>query len=185
MITGRHFTYLTSIFIFTVFFFNACNDNIDLNTKKVFRYNEHRNVTSLDPAFARNPQNIWPINQLFNGLVQLDNDLNIKPELATSWKISPDGLTYIFHLRKDVYFHESPVFGKKRTRNVKASDFVYSFNRLSDPKVASPGSWVLQQVKEHKALDEFSLLIKLKKNFSSISRSIEHALLCFSAKRSY
>jgi peptide/nickel transport system substrate-binding protein len=165
MITGRHFTYLTSIFILTVFFFNACNDNIDLNTKKVFRYNEHRNVTSLDPAFARNPQNIWPINQLFNGLVQLDNDLNIKPELATSWKISPDGLTYIFHLRKDVYFHESPVFGKKRTRNVKASDFVYSFNRLSDPKVASPGSWVLQQVKEHKALDEFSLLIKLKKPF--------------------
>ncbi|MGY8966589.1 MAG: ABC transporter substrate-binding protein, partial [Flavobacteriales bacterium] len=151
MITGRHLAYLTSVFILTVFFFNACKDNIDLNTKKVFRYNEHRNITSLDPAFARNPQNIWPINQLFNGLVQLDNDLNIKPELATSWKISPDGLTYIFHLRKDVYFHESPVFGKNRTRNVKASDFVYSFNRLSDPKVASPGSWVLQQVKEYKA----------------------------------
>jgi ABC-type transport system substrate-binding protein len=165
MITGRHLAYLTSVFILTVFFFNACKDNIDLNTKKVFRYNEHRNITSLDPAFARNPQNIWPINQLFNGLVQLDNDLNIKPELATSWKISPDGLTYIFHLRKDVYFHESPVFGKNRTRNVKASDFVYSFNRLSDPKVASPGSWVLQQVKEYKALDEFSLLIKLKKPF--------------------
>ena len=81
MITGRHFAYKIYFFILIVFFFNACNDNIDLNTKKVFRYNEHRNVTSLDPAFARNPQNIWPINQLFNGLVQLDNDLNIKPEL--------------------------------------------------------------------------------------------------------
>ena len=76
-------------------------------------------------------------------------------------------------------------FKKNRIHNVKASDFIYSFNRLSDPKVASQGSWVLQQVKEYKVLDEFSLLIKLKKNFSSIYRSIEHALLCFSAKRSY
>ena len=150
MITGRHLAYLTSVFILTVFFFNACKDNIDLNTKKVFRYNEHRNITSLDPAFARNPQNIWPINQLFNGLVQLDNDLNIKPELATSWKISPDGLTYIFHLRKDVYFHESPVFGKNRTRNVKASDFVYSFNRLSDPKVASQEAGYFNKLKNIK-----------------------------------
>ena len=56
MITGRHLAYLTSVFILTVFFFNACKDNIDLNTKKVFRYNEHRNITSLDPAFARNPK---------------------------------------------------------------------------------------------------------------------------------
>ena len=74
---------------------------------------------------------------------------------------------------------------KNRTDIVKASDFIYTINRLSDPKVASQGSWVIQQVKEYKALDEFSLLIKLKKNFSSISRSIEDALLCFSAKRSY
>ena len=60
--------------------------------KDVFRYNEYRNVTSLDPAFARNPQNIWPINQMFNGLVQLDENLEVQPDIAREWKISEDGL---------------------------------------------------------------------------------------------
>ena len=82
-----------------------------------FRYNEYRNVTSLDPAFARNPQNIWPINQLFNGLVQLDENLEIKPEIASSWTISPDGLNYKFTLKKDVFFHNSHLFGEKKNPN--------------------------------------------------------------------
>ena len=87
-------SYLISI-IATVILLNSCNTNKLNEDRKVFRYNEYRNVTSLDPAFARNPQNIWPINQIFNGLVQLDNDLRIIPEIANSWTISPDGLTYL------------------------------------------------------------------------------------------
>ena len=77
---------------------------MSIDKKTVFRYNEYRNVTSLDPAFARNPQNIWPINQLFNGLVQLDSMLNIQPEIAKKWTISDDGMTYTFELRQDVFF---------------------------------------------------------------------------------
>ena len=64
-------------FIYLVSFFFSCDTNNIVNENTVFRYNEYRNVTSLDPAFARNPQNIWPINQLFNGLVQLDENLEI------------------------------------------------------------------------------------------------------------
>ncbi|MEZ4794382.1 MAG: ABC transporter substrate-binding protein, partial [Flavobacteriaceae bacterium] len=46
----------------------SCGNNAQQDRDfKVFRYNEHSNITSLDPAFARNPQNIWPTNQLFNG----------------------------------------------------------------------------------------------------------------------
>ena len=78
--------------------------------KDVFRYNEFRNVTSLDPAFARNPQNIWPVNQIFNGLVQLDHRLEVQPDIAKAWTLSEDGLEYRFHLRDDVFFHESPFF---------------------------------------------------------------------------
>jgi len=44
---------------------------------QVFRYNEHSNITSLDPAFAKDQRNIWAVNQLFNGLVQLDDSLHI------------------------------------------------------------------------------------------------------------
>ena len=144
---------------------NRCTHQNQNETLKVFRYNEYRNVTSLDPAFARNPQNIWPINQLFNGLVQLDKELNIQPEIAASWSISPDGLTYTFNLRDDVYFHTSPLFGPEKTRKVVATDFVYSFDRLKDPKVASPGSWVLQQVDHYKAMEKHVFSIRLKNPF--------------------
>ena len=103
---------------------NACNEDKSIDSNSVFRYNEYRNVTSLDPAFARNPQNIWPINQLFNGLVQLDDQLQIQSEIASNWELSTDGLTYIFNLRDDIYFHSSPLFGEAKTRAVLASDFI-------------------------------------------------------------
>ena len=60
----------------------------------MFRYNEHSNITSLDPAFAKDQRNIWAVNQLFNGLVQLDDSLLIQPDLAKSWTISNDGRKY-------------------------------------------------------------------------------------------
>ena len=132
----------------------------------MFRYNEHRNISSLDPAFARNPQNIWPVNQLFNGLVQLDDSLRIQGDIARKWTISDDGIRYDFYLKKEVYFHPSPYF-KDTTRIVVAQDFVYSFDRLKDPKVASPGGWVLQQVSSYKALNDSVFSIELKQPFSS------------------
>ena len=144
----------------------ACNhgmDTRDLST--VFRYNESGNISSLDPAFARNPQNIWPTNQLFNGLVQLDDSLNIKPDLAQSWIYNDSSLTYTFILRDSVYFHKNKVFGIQETRMVQAADFVYSFDRLNDNTLAAPGSWVLQQVDRYWAKNDSTLVIKLKQPF--------------------
>ena len=132
----------------------------------IFRYNEQYNVATLDPAFARNPQIIWPCNQLFNGLVRQDDSLNIVPDIAKKWEISEDAKTYIFHLRSDVYFHKSPYFKTKdSTRTVTAQDFVYSLDRLKDPQVASPGSWVLGNVKSYKAINETTLQVDLKQPF--------------------
>jgi peptide/nickel transport system substrate-binding protein len=156
-----HFSYS----VIAILLLNTCNNSNTINPKNVFRYNEYRNVTSLDPAFARNPQNIWPINQLFNGLVQLDSKLQIQPEIASSWEISSDGLTYTFNIRDDIYFHSSPLFGEAKTRAVSASDFVYSFNRLTDPQIVSPGSWVMQQVDFYEAIDQNTLKIRLKNPF--------------------
>lgn len=157
-------SHLSALAVIVISFY-ACNSINKTDNNNVFRYNEYRNVTSLDPAFARNPQNIWPINQLFNGLVQLDKNLNIIPEIASSWSISSDGLTYLFNLRKDVNFHPSPLFGEAQTRTVLAQDFTHSFKRLTDPKIASPGSWVLQQVEYYEAIDDHTFLIRLKNPF--------------------
>ncbi len=148
----------------------SCGNSSEENSDKiVFRYNEAGNIPTLDPAFARNPQAIWPDNQLYNGLVQLDDSLNIQPDIAKSWTINDSTLTYIFNLRGDVYFHQNKAFQSKgsklTTRKVVAQDFVYSFNRLTDEKVASSGSWVLQNVDHYEALNDSTFSITLKKPF--------------------
>ena len=132
----------------------------------VFRYNEHYNVATLDPAFARNPPIIWPTNQLFNGLVQQDDSLNIVPDLAKKWLIDSTSKKYTFYLRDDVFFHKHAQFKTAdSTRKVTAHDFVYSFNRLKDPQVASPGSWVLNTVDSYTAVNDTTLQLVLKKEF--------------------
>lgn len=149
-----------------VLVFASCERNHSVfSDKDVFRYNEHSNVTTLDPAFARDQRNIWPANLLYNGLVQLDDSLNVKPSIAASWMVSDDAKTYTFQLRKDVFFHKHSLFGKDSTRNVVASDFEYSFNRLKDSKVASPGGWVLQNVESFEAKNDSVFKIQLKLAF--------------------
>ncbi|MCT8341042.1 ABC transporter substrate-binding protein [Flavobacteriaceae bacterium TK19130] len=154
------------IFLILSILFTSCN-NTSSNDRDhlVFRYNEHSNISSLDPAFARNPQNIWPTNQLFNGLVQLDDSLNVKPDIAKYWTINDSTLTYTFTLRDDVYFHKSELFGQDSTRTVTADDFVYSFDRLTDEKLASPGSWVMSNVERYWAENDSTFHIQLQQPF--------------------
>src|SRR5688572_5863556 len=102
--------------------------NKNHNGKTVFRYNEASGISSLDPAFAKGQADIWACNQLFNGLVQMNDQLEVIPCIAQSWNISDNGTVYMFHLRQDVFFHNDTVFGLKKTRAVTAADFVYSFN---------------------------------------------------------
>jgi ABC-type transport system substrate-binding protein len=144
----------------------SCEKNINSNKDHlVFRYNEHANINTLDPAFSRTLQDTWVCNQLFNGLVQMDSDLNIIPSIAKNWTVSEDGLTYSFSLRDNVYFHKHKLFGKDSTRIVVAEDFEYSFNRLRDSKVAAPGSWVLNKVDDFEALNDTIFNITLKQPF--------------------
>ncbi|MES2485178.1 MAG: ABC transporter substrate-binding protein [Bacteroidota bacterium] len=135
--------------------FAACSKKADDSRDNlVFRYNENAAINSLDPAFAKIRPSIWVCNQLYNGLVQLDDSLHIQPDIAKSWTISPDGKTYTFLLRRDVYFHKSILFGKDSTRTVTAQDFAYSLNRLRDDKVAAPGGWILQTVENFRAVND-------------------------------
>jgi len=154
------------LFLFLVCFSFACREG-DQRHPNVFRYNESKGISSLDPAYARNQTIIWPVNQIFNGLVQLDDSLGVEPAIASSWEISKDGLAYTFYLRNDVRFHRSPYF-PDRTRKVTAGDFVYSFQRIMDPGIASPGAWIFSHVDMEKgitAMDDHTLRIWLKEPF--------------------
>ena len=156
---------LGSLFISSNIFL-SCNDSTpDSRYKQVFRYNEHKNIGSLDPAFAKDNADISAINQLFNGLVQMDSMMTVIPSIASSWQISEDAKVYTFQLRKEVYFHTHQLFGPAQTRTVTADDFVFSFDRLKNPQLAAPGAWVLQNVERYKAINSHSFQITLKTPF--------------------
>lgn len=159
------------ITIFILLFMVSCkNHNSDNNGKTIFKYNESSGITSLDPAFAKDQANIWACNQLYNGLVQLDDQLNIKPCIAYEWEISDEGKTYTFTLRNDVLFNKDDCL-KDIPRKVTAYDFEYSFSRIVDEKIASPGAWIFNYIKNEngkyafKALNDTTFTLTLKQTF--------------------
>ena len=135
---------------------------------KVLRYNQPNHITSLDPAFAKSQNNIWSVLHLFDGLVELDDSLNVSPAIAKSWLISEDGLDYTFYLREDVYFHENDCFSNG-SRKVVASDFEYSLTRLIDSKISSPGSWLftdkIREKRPFEAIDDTTFVLHLTRPF--------------------
>ncbi len=162
---SQHLIYYFSISCLTFLIFSCGSDKSKKRDHLVFRYNEYANINTLDPAFSRTLQDVSVTNQLFNGLVQLDDQLNILPCIAKDWRISEDGKIYTFHLRNDIYFHKHPLFGKDSTRSVVANDFTYSLNRLRDEKLAAPGGWVLNKVDDFKATNDTIFEITLKQPF--------------------
>ena len=72
----------------------------------IFRYNESAVINHLDPAHASHFEDAWSSGHVFNGLVQLNQQLKIEPCIAKKWTISEDQLEYTFILRNDVYFHD-------------------------------------------------------------------------------
>ncbi|HEX3006358.1 MAG TPA: ABC transporter substrate-binding protein [Bacteroidales bacterium] len=159
-----------ALLIFCVILF-SCTTRKKYDSRKAFRYNESKGITTLDPAFARRENEIRPISQLFNGLIEMDDSLHIQPSIAKRWTISADGTEYTFYLRNDVYFHDHPRFAGGKGRKVVASDFVFSFNRILDPKIASPGLWVFSQVdtsqNAFRAPNDSTFVIKLIRPFAS------------------
>lgn len=156
----------------------SCTHKDSAMEKKIFHYNQSEGLSSLDPAFARNQANMWAVNQLYNGLVELDEKMNVVPCLAESWSVSPDGKVYTFKLKKGIKFHDSEIFPGGIGREVQARDFIYSFKRLIDPATASTGAWVfndkvlrdkLGNISDtcFKAVDNYTLKIYLKQSFPS------------------
>ncbi len=139
---------------------------------KVFHYNEHSGITSLDPAFAKAQATMWPAHQLFNTLVEVNDNLEIVPSLAKHWDVSADRLTYIFHLRNDVFFHDDDVFENKKGRKLTATDIAYSLARIIDKNTASPGAWIFNRkvdpAEPFKAIDDTTFQLKLLRPYNPI-----------------
>ena len=90
-------------------------------------------VATLDPAIGYDWQNWSMIKSLFDGLMDYaPGTTELRPGLAESYDLSEDGLTYTFHLRQGVTFHNG--------REMTADDVKYSLDRVTDPATQSPGA---------------------------------------------
>jgi len=132
-VVEARFAKAISIILIVVFAFNfsapnpasAWQTDIPLNQALVLEGGESTNPRQYDPHTTYGSGD----KRVFSGLVSFDPQLNLTPDLAESWDVSDDGMTYTFHLRQNAKFHNG--------RAVTAQDFVYSLERAASPELAS------------------------------------------------
>ena len=114
------------------------NNETEPNTKKtdneIVAEGKQLNVMysdppTLDPHIAQDSTSAGIILEIYSGLVSLDTNLQIIPDIAESWTISNDGMKYTFKLRDNAKFHNG--------KYIKAEDFLWSFNRAANPSTNS------------------------------------------------
>src|SRR3989338_4469306 len=101
---------------------------------------------SLDPAIHDDLFSMAVTLQVYEGLLDYDENSQVVPALATRWSISQERKVYTFYLKKGVTFHNGQSF--------TARDVLYSFTRMIDAKIDSPGFWVFENVKGYKEFRE-------------------------------
>jgi len=163
---------IAGFYLLTILLAGGCKNVDKYEGRMVFRYNEDAGIGALDPAFARSQAEIWVVSQLFNTLVELDDNLQPRPALARSWQYMAERSCYRFSLRSGVQFHPNDLWLNNDERLLKASDVVYSLRRLADPATASPGAWILndkidKRRKDHwiEATDDTTVLIYLNNDY--------------------
>lgn len=107
----------------------GCN-SLYAGEQVVFNYRLATDPPTLDPALSTDTTSGAVVLKIHDGLVQFDPmTLEAIPAVAESWEVSEDGLTYTFHLRKDVKFHNG--------RPLTAEDVLQSYQRTLNPATKS------------------------------------------------
>lgn len=170
---ARTRTALVCLLLFTLLISPAagCHRSDDERLPAHLYLRLNSNPTTLDPALITDVQGGGIAAKLFNGLVRFNENLDIVPDIARSWTLSDDHVSYTFRLRRDVRF----INGRK----VTAQDFRYSFERVLTPKTKAPLTWVLDRIEGAndyiagkassvsgiRVMNDHTLVLKLQKPF--------------------
>ncbi len=115
-------------------------------------------ISRLDPHHLFPP---YPTSNamalIYNGMTEADYDTNIVPALAHAWETSKDGLTWTWHIRKDVTFHNG--------RHMTGEDIKANLDRILDPKTGAIIRGELQIIDTIKMLDKYTIRMTLKDKY--------------------
>src|ERR1700676_286290 len=116
--------------------------------------------TNLDPRFATDSQSQRIDGLLFSGLLERDNQMNFHGDLAESWS-TPDPLTYVFHLRRGVRFHDG--------RALTSADVKATFDFIMNLANKSPKQGALRMVTSIETPDAATVIFHLRQAYASFS----------------
>ena len=132
----RLFSYLGVVAILVGVF--GCSKAVETDVKTTLRVDIGNEISTIDPARTEVAPDFRVVNDLFAGLLDFDQSNRPIPGMATNWDVSLDGKTYTFHLRPGLKFSDGTP--------ITAQDFVYSWQRLVDPKTAAAYGFLLEDV---------------------------------------
>ena len=134
----------------------SCGRKADPNT---FVMIIESSPTNLDPRVGTDAQSQRIYKLIFDALVQKDEHFNLRPMLAESWEI-PDPLTYIFHIRRGVTFHDG--------HPLTARDVKYTLDSIMSGKLRTPKGATFRPIKSIETPDDYTVTIRLSEPFAAM-----------------
>lgn len=127
-------------------------------------------IETLDPLFAESNSELRTIHLIYDGLTRINKNGEVAPALASNWQLSPDSLHYTFHLRTDVYFHNSSQFSSGLGRRISAKDVEFSFRRMASVLVPNAAANKFEQIRGFENYHQEQTTIKnpVKRTLSGI-----------------
>jgi peptide/nickel transport system substrate-binding protein len=129
------------------------------SSAKTLVVSEFQALSDLNPLLVASTLSSRLTELIFDGLIRLDDHLEAQPHLASSWELSKDQLTWTFHLRHGVAFHD----GKELT----AEDVKFTFDQLRDPVVKGMYSYSFQEIDHVVVKDKYTVEVTLKRKTAS------------------
>lgn len=131
-------TFLSLLLVTLLLITLSCTRSPEGRPARTLHLRLNTNPTTLDPALITDVLSGGIAAKIFNGLIRFNEDLELVPDIADSWTLSPDGRTYTFRLRRGVRFSNG--------RTVTSRDFRFSFERVLAPATRAPLTWVVDKI---------------------------------------
>lgn len=120
-------------------------------TGGILRIAYAQDMTGMDPHTSLGIPAVYVMQNIFQNLITLDENLEFAPELAESWKTTDGGKTYVFHLRRGVQFHDGTPFNAQAVK--------WNFDRLLDPEEKVRIRSRFSTVEQVEVVDDYTIKI--------------------------